>query len=165
MAAGSTYTPIATTTLGSSQTSYTFSSIPSTYTDIILIASIVTNATYGGLGVRVNGDTGTTYSTTFLYGTGSAAGSNRYSSQTQAYVYDSTVQNQTSPVVYQFQNYANSSTYKTFIGRWNATGSGDNVAASVSLWRNTAAINSITLLSNGAWQAGTQFTLYGIQAA
>ena len=35
MAAGSTYTPIATTTLGSNVASYTFSSIAGTYTDLV----------------------------------------------------------------------------------------------------------------------------------
>ena len=165
MAAGSTYTPIATTTLGSSATSYTFSSIPGTYTDLVLVASIVTNATYGGLGIQVNGDTGTNYSTTFINGTGSSATSNRYSNATQAYVYDSTVQNQVSPAIYNFQNYGNTTTYKTFVGRWNSTGSSDRVNGSVSLWRSTAAITSINLFANGTWQSGTTLTLYGIAAA
>ena len=34
----STYTPIATTTFASTATSYTFSSIPTTYTDLVLVA-------------------------------------------------------------------------------------------------------------------------------
>ena len=37
MAAGSTYTPIATTTLGSAQADVTFSSISGSYTDLVLI--------------------------------------------------------------------------------------------------------------------------------
>ena len=37
MAAGNTYTPIATTTLSSSQNDITFSSIPSTYTDLVIV--------------------------------------------------------------------------------------------------------------------------------
>ena len=51
MAAGSTYTPIATTTLGSAGT-ITFSSIPSTYTDLVIVLN--------GNGSRVAGtdDTG-----------------------------------------------------------------------------------------------------------
>jgi hypothetical protein len=40
MAAGATYTPIATYTVsGSSTLTYTFSSIPSTYTDLVLVVN------------------------------------------------------------------------------------------------------------------------------
>jgi hypothetical protein len=83
MAAGSTYTPIATTTLGSSTSSYTFSSIPQTYTDLVLIVSGYGAASDGNSIVcRVgNGtvDSGTNYSTTRLSGSGSSASSGRSS--------------------------------------------------------------------------------------
>jgi len=39
MAAAQTYEPIANTTFGSTTSSYTFSSIPSTYTDLFLVIS------------------------------------------------------------------------------------------------------------------------------
>ena len=66
MAAGITYTPIASTTLGSAAASYTFSSIPNTYTDLVLIASMADSNSGADqrMLVQVNGDTGTKYSTT-----------------------------------------------------------------------------------------------------
>jgi hypothetical protein len=37
--------------------------------------------------------------------------------------------------------------------------------ASVGLWRNTAAITSITITNAGTYQIGSTFTLYGIASA
>lgn len=165
MAAGSTYTPIATTTLGSAAASYTFSSIPSTYTDLILVANtIMTAADYISIQVG-NGsvDTGSNYSQTGIYGNGTTATSNRGSNQTTADVgYASTsVCNH----IVHFQNYSNTSTNKTFLSRSNNTSI--QTTAGVNLWRSTSAINTIKVLTYGGqtYAAGTTFTLYGIQAA
>ena len=51
-----TYTPIATTTLGSAQSSYTFSSISSAYTDLILIYNGTVTATGKDVRFYYNGD-------------------------------------------------------------------------------------------------------------
>jgi len=165
LAAGSTYTPIATTTLGSATSSYTFSSIPSTYTDLVLIINGQC-ASGGSLNtwVTLNSDTGTNYSSTTLYGDGTSAVSSRNANQTKGgFCALSSAVNST--VIYQFQNYSNSTTYKTFIGRGNV--SADIVDARVSLWRSTSAINTIKIeLTSGInFNSGTTFTLYGITAA
>ena len=62
-----TYTPIATTTLGSGQTSVTFSSISGTYTDLILIASASNTGGATNIRLQFNGDTATNYSSTRIY--------------------------------------------------------------------------------------------------
>ena len=62
MAAGSTYTPIATTTLGSAASSVTFSSISGSYTDLILITNPSSATTDQSIYVQFNADTGTNYS-------------------------------------------------------------------------------------------------------
>jgi hypothetical protein len=61
-------------------------------------------------------------------------------------------------------NYANTTTFKTHISRSN--NSSNFVMATVGLWRSTAAITSITLLTNTAdtFSVGSTFTLYGIKA-
>ena len=167
MPAGSTYTPIATTTLSSSTSSYTFSSIPSTYTDLVLIVrgKMVSGAYDTAL--RFNGDTGTNYSRTILTGTGSAASSGRGTSQNVMYIDGNGVKDTTfnSNDIIHIMNYSNSTTYKTAISRSNNAGTG--VDANVGLWRNTAAITSITILamSSGTWDTGSTFTLYGIASA
>ena len=167
MAAGSTYTPIATTTVsGSSTTTYTFSSIPSTYTDLILVSSAQMSGTGTTGSFRFNGDTGSNYSFTYLYGNGTSAASGRQSNQT-AGIWDSWADRLSNTMfetdILHIMNYSNTTTYKTALSRSNSS---VTTEAAVNLWRSTAAINSLTVyISTGNFVAGSTFTLYGIQAA
>jgi hypothetical protein len=163
MAAGSTYTPIATTTLGSATGSYTFSSIPATYTDLVLIADW-SNAAGTGTAIILNGDTSGNYSYTYMYGTGSAAGSGRNSNATNTGIgYDPTANRRQNSIVH-FMNYSNTTTYKTILVRNNVPEF--QIVGSVNLWRSTAAINSIKIDNSPQnFNAGATFTLYGISAA
>ena len=166
MAAGSTYTPIATTT-ASAASSYTFSSIPSTYTDLILVVT-AKNSNAGTSAnnwrFQFNGDTGSNYSDTFLTGNGSSASSSRDSSQAEIYWGASNqASNSDSVSIAHIMNYANTTTYKTMIARGNSAEA--FTCASVGLWRSTAAINSIKIYSGGASTFTGTLTLYGIAAA
>lgn len=167
----STYTPIQTTTLGSAQASYTFSSISGLYTDLVLVVNeLNATATNTSFQFQVgNGsvDTGANYSLTEIFGNGTTASSDRASSDTAAYFNGPGIgTSTTTPNVYvmNFMNYSNTTTYKTFIGRG---GSADkNTVATVNLWRLTSAINTIKIFqSTNNMAAGTTFTLYGIAAA
>ena len=165
MAAGSTYTPIATYTVPSAAANYTFSSISGSYTDLVLIINggASTNA---DAQIQFNGDTGSNYSVTVLRGDGTTVNSTRSSAATywrvDSYGYLSTA-NSTIDIV-QIMNYSNTTTYKTGLSRANNAGAG--VDATVGLWRNTAAITSIKLFTDtGTFNTGTTFTLYGIAAA
>lgn len=153
-----TYEPIATTTLGSSAASYTFSSIPSTYTDIILIAN-AKGTSAESIKMQFNGDTGSNYSFTYVVNTASGRATNT------AFAlggYVNTTENIVSIV--NIQNYANTTTYKTTVDRRG--GASNFVGMDVSLWRSTAAITSILLAPEaGSFAAGSTFTLYGIKAA
>ena len=166
MPAGSTYTPIATTTLGSATNSVTFSSIPSTYTDLILIESFQFTST-GSQSRMSFGDTSTLYSVTTLRGDGSAANSARFTAQP---VIANTPGNTNATANIQvngirhIMNYANTTTFKTVIQRYND--SSEQLTAVVGLWRNTAAISTIVLASlSGNYASGSTFTLYGIASA
>jgi hypothetical protein len=163
MPAGSTYSTIATTTLGSAQANVTFSSF-SGYTDLVLVFNGRSTSTGGwNLFLQFNGDTGTNYSNTGMAGDGSTAYSFRGSNNAAAggFFVDGT---NPGTVIVNLMNYSNSSTNKTIIGRGNNTGIGTD--ARVGLWRNTAAITSMLIYSNGGnWLAGSTFTLYGISAA
>jgi hypothetical protein len=162
MAAGFTYEPIATTTLGSDQSSVTFSTISGSYTDLILIAT-TPNAQVGqNIKLELNSDTGTNYSLTTLVGSGSAASSDRESNTaTPSALYLGADSNG----IMHFQNYSNTTTYKTVLIRTNAPS--NNVITRVLLWRSTSAITSIKLKreSTNDIKSGSTFTLYGIAAA
>jgi hypothetical protein len=163
MAAGSTYTPIATTTLGSAAASYTFSSIPSTYTDLVLVANVTLSSSGTNLECRINGDTGSNYSFTSVYGTGGSALSNRQSNAASMFIdYYSDPNTTISTFRINFMNYSNTTTYKTVLSRSDNTSRGTEAAA--GLWRSTAAINQIQLYvgSSLTFAAGTTLTLYGV---
>jgi hypothetical protein len=179
MAAGSTYTPIFTTTLGSAAASVTFSSIPSTYTDLVLVSFAQGQASGGDnrLQLQFNGDTATNYSSTYLVGNGSTASSARDTNRSQI---DNVTQladsgsSSFSPFIHHIMNYANTTTYKTVLQRGNDAGdtttSYRQTGASAGLWRSTSAITSIVIKGGGGnsssgFSAGSTFTLYGIAAA
>ena len=166
-----TYTPIATTTLGSAASSVTFSSISGSYTDLILIASNIVPSTGMDITMIVNSDSGSNYSTTYLSGDGTNARSGRLTSQTKMYVSDIWVGvGGTNPTMFivNCMNYSNATTYKTFLSRAAVQGasSAAETTANVSLWRSSSAITSVTLqTSSGTMGSGSTFTLYGIAAA
>lgn len=167
MPAGSTYSTIATTTLGSPQANYTFSSISGSYTDLVLIMQTSISSGTQQNKLQFNGDTATNYSSTFLTGNGSSAGSGNQANNASMLIgYDdyntSSIGQMT---IVHIQNYANTATNKTTIARGSNANTG--VSLTVGLWRSNVAINSITILpSSGAnYAAGTTFTLYGIAAA
>lgn len=167
-----TYEPISTTTASGSTDSITFSSISGSYTDLIIVANWGPSLNGDGTVMRFNSDTGTNYSDTELYGTGSTAGSQRRSSAsfidiTRAIGGDGT--NKYTNSIINIQDYANTTTYKTSLIRANlATGTYAGVAALAGLWRSTSAITSITILtlsSGSNLLSGSTFTLYGIKEA
>jgi hypothetical protein len=167
----STYEKIATTTLGSAAASYTFSSIAGTYTDIVAVfAGTMTAADYVQFQVG-NGsvDTGSNYSNTALKGNGSTASSSRSSNSTNIFTPEPMNTNQGNLII-NFQNYANTTTYKTTVMRTNVpltdVGAVGSTSATVGLWRSTSAINTIKFytFAGQTFATGSTFTLYGIKA-
>jgi len=162
-----TYEPIQTQTLGTAVATVTFSSIPQTYTDLVLQIVAGTNTSVTEPKIVLNGDTGSNYSNTSLSGNGSAASSNRRTNQT-GWILDwvggiTTNVSQYNSTTH-IQNYSNSTTYKTAITRANSTDYGPDLMT--FLWRSTAAITSFQVvpIANN-FLAGSTFTLYGIKAA
>ena len=164
MAAGSTYTPIATTTLGSSQTSVTFNSF-SGYTDLELVINGKLVSGADNISLRFNSDSGSNYSETAISGNGSAASSFRDSNLTYGLV--GTMYTTDSVHRIKIMNYSNTTTNKTTLSRSDTAGS--VTQAWVMLWRSTSAITSFSVqLGAGgslSFATGSTFTLYGIAAA
>ena len=166
-----TYEPISTQTLGSAASDVTFSSIPGTYTDLVLVSVVRSSRTvdaYDNLRVQFNSDTGSNYSQTFLYGSGSAAGSSRASNGTYIYAADIETSNSgyagLSTVIFNINNYSNTTTNKTLLSRVSSPNT--FVEAVVGLYRSTSAVSSIKLIcAISQFVAGSTFTLYGIKSA
>ena len=167
-----TYDCIATTTLGSNTASVTFSSISGTYTDLFLLVVFGTS-TSDYLKLTFNSDTTMSNdSGTYLSGSGSSASSGRYTSTSSPeYWLGGAISADTNAygtiAKININNYSNTTTYKTVIARLDRASSTGGTAGVVGLWRNTAAITSLTLsVVNGAYNlvSGSTFSLYGIKS-
>jgi len=153
-------------TLTSAAASITFSTISGAYTDLVLVVSATwSGSSNSSFGFRLNSDSASNYSITQLYGDGSSAASGRNSNQSKA-VIGQINPTEIGTTIFQFQNYSNSTTYKTTLSRSNVAGV--ITLAGVALWRNTAAITQIDLEyfdTAGTFDTGSTFSLYGIKAA
>jgi hypothetical protein len=160
----STYEKIATTTLGSASNDVTFTSIPATYTDIVVICNTKTDTGTADLWFNFNSDTGGNYSITFISGNGSIVQSARNTNATKMSVTNyGYLETTIGTYIVNIQNYSNTTTYKSSLARANTTSNG--LAAGVGLWRSTAAISTIKISpSANNFASGSTFTLYGIKA-
>jgi len=166
-----TYTLISSNTLSSAAATVTFSSIPATYTDLLLKISARNDAAFyvSSAVIKINAITGT-YSFTTLVGDGSAPSSGRDSGSYQGF-YLSAVNGNTatsnsfsSHEVY-IPNYAGSANKVASLDNANET----NATAAyrtinASLLGNTAAVTSLTITTNSTnFLTGSSFYLYGIK--
>jgi len=162
----STMVPIATVTVLASQATVTLSNIPQTYTDLILAGNGSISGT-ANTWLRVNGDSGTNYVATVLYGTGSTASSLKRTGDTAGVLLDAVgpAANGTQMYFTQIMSYASTNIFKTVIHRGGAAA--QESVACVGVWRSTSAITSVTIYPDNSrtWNAGSTFTLYGIKAA
>ena len=167
-----TYKAIATVTVGSGgTTSFEFTNIPQTYTDLVLLLSARDNANAitHNIALTFNGSS-SGYNGKFLYGNGSTAtsenaGRTDFLQGTYANGITSTGSTFTNFEIY-IPNYT-SSNYKSVsingVIENNATTGFDFMAASI--WSNTSAITSIkwTEIDGATFSQYTTATLYGIK--
>lgn len=169
-----TYEPIATTTLSSPVSSITFSSIPSTFTDLRLVLSCPGFSSYNDLtAFEFNNDTGSNYALCRLRGDGSSATSSAVSSDTKL-----TPMNANTSAGYPFfitfdiLSYANTSVYKTALISFNNDqfGSSGNIGRCVGIWRSASALSTIKIYTGinaifNTFPNNTTATIYGILKA
>ena len=171
-----TYTLISSNVLSSSAASVTFSSIPATYTDLVLRISGRTTgaAVFDNLGIQFNGSATAVYSDTTLRGAGAGgADSVRDSNYSAVLFYNSSSSGgSTSNTFGNAEIYIPSYTVSQNkpvggfgVSETNATTA--YMSAGAFLWRNTAAITSLAITSdNGqSFVSGSSFYLYGISNA
>ena len=162
-----TFEPIATTTLGTATSNITFSTIPATYTDLRLIFTGTITTAGPDLTFRINGDTGTNYSWTALFGSGTSAGSNRATSSTNIPITPNSGFSATVPMFASIDifSYAGSTNKTILISNNNDRNGSGYVERIVGLWRSTSAITSVSVQVTNTLTAGTTATLFGIKAA
>lgn len=167
-----TYNKIATTTVsGGSTNSIDFNSISGAYTDLVLVLSHAFASTSGLVYVNINNDsTNNNYSQQRItWDAGGYGGDHNGGANNVNQHFISWTRTNWGNTVVNFMNYSNTTTHKSVINRTsnsesNTAGQG---STSLFLWRNTAAINQITILnsSNINFTAGSKATLYGILKA
>lgn len=165
-----TYTLISSNILGVQTTSVTFSSIPATYTDLVLKASTRSSAAsnLSAYNVTFNGSSAG-YNTIYLNGNGASVASNAFNSA--AYFEmpygngDGATANSFASFDLYISNYLSSSykqSFPDFCGEGNTT-TAYRTIESIN-WSNTSAITSITIQPKvNDWLAGSSFYLYGIK--
>lgn len=170
----STYVSIGTTSLTSTTDTVTFSSIPNTYTDLVLIAQVSTAHSNNGarLYMQFNTDTSTSntnYSNHFMRGDGTTASASKDTGQPHiAYGQAGNSTDNFNTMIVNIMNYSNSSTYKTILSKSanTSTEANGSLRWTAGMWQNTNAITTITLTCDtGGHRANSTFTLYGIKAA
>lgn len=165
-----TYESIATATASGVSGTVTFSSIPQTFTDLILVMQLGYLAGSHYAIVRANGDNdgNANYGNTYLLGDGSSASTGGNSGLSGFYssfgILGNTTLNFMS--VMQIFNYSNTTTFKTALIRDNLVTSGTESVVAVRR-TDTNAITSLEIKATSAaiYAAGSIFTLYGIKAA
>ena len=160
--------PISTVTVGSGgAATITFSSIPQTYTDLVVKISGRTNyaGAFDNTNVQFNGSS-TSYTLRFLYGNGASNGS-----ATDTKIYDYTDGNTNTASTFSnsefyIPNYT-SANYKSVSNDSVLENNGTSAVNyfGAGLWSNTAAITSMVLapLLGTSFQQYSTATLYGIR--
>jgi hypothetical protein len=154
-----TYTPLATVTLGSSASSVTFSSIPATYRDLVLVVEGFGSGGDAAL-MTLNGDTtNSNYSYVRMYGTGSGSG---VSSAANAREIINIYTGRGTHII-QIMDYSATDKHTTSLSRSSTAGT--IVMAFASRWTNTAAVTSVSLsLGGSTFEPTTVLSLYGVIA-
>lgn len=160
------YESIATLSGTGSSGTISFTSIPSTYKHLQLRFMAKASGTGGTENpwLRFNNDSATNYSAHRLYGNGSAASADAFTTVAQiraGFIPDSSTANLMGVAIIDILDYADTNKYKTVR---ILSGVGGYITLSSGNWRSTSAVNRIDLIENGLnWTSNSTFALYGIK--
>lgn len=159
-----TYTPIASTTLGSATGSVTFNvSGVQTYRDLIIVCQYLANSGTNFPGIRFNSDTGANYSTVLMRGNGSTAGSGTGGTDRLDFSFFGSTTTEREIATIQIFDYTQSK-HKSTLMRSDRAGGG--TCAWAGRWANTNAVTSILIydVNGSTFAPGSTFSLYGVIA-
>jgi hypothetical protein len=157
-----TYTALATRTLTGTAASVTFSSIPATYRDLVVVyRGTSANTGIGSFTMRFNSDAATNYS--YMLMDANAAGVTSPTNSFTSAVAGLTISSSQNISIAHIMDYSATDKHKTVIARGNAMGD-SFVRVVASRWANTAAITSILCRTDQGsnFNSGATFSLYGI---
>jgi hypothetical protein len=151
-------------TLAASTSSITFSAIPQTYGDLVVVFVGRSNSggSTQGFATRFNEDTGSNYPRVSMLGNGSFTTSTTAS---QTFIANPIAGDTLSSVIFSIMDYSQADKHKTVLFRANVT-NGHLFGATAGRWSNTTPIASITLFdeNNNGFTSGSTFSLYGVIA-
>ena len=169
-----TYTLISSEVLASSAASVTFSSIPATYTDLVVRAAVRSNFanTIELMLITINANSGSLYSMTAVYGTGVSPASDR-DSGTSLNFDPAGAANNTANTFSNYELYipsyqaSQNKPVSSFTVTENNTSDNNRAQANAGLFRSTAAITSLSFAPRYGtnFVSGSSFYLYGISNA
>jgi hypothetical protein len=163
-----TYDLIASTTLTSASTSITFSTIPTKYQDIKLVASIIGDGVGKANQIFFNSDTtGTNYKTTRVFSTYSVNTGDRVTNNgiLGGWTTDGSKQDKVGYlIVADIFSYNNSSIKKSVIARVTDP-AGRYYGMTVGFWTSTNAITNIEYRTASNMPIGSTVSIYGIEKA
>lgn len=166
-----TWVALKSTTVGTATPTITFTGIPSTYTDLILMSNSKCSNTSTGasITIRFNSDSAGNYSQSSIQASSTSRITERYANTTgidggRINTSNSSNSNWGQAITH-IQNYASTSYQKLCLSKSSVTNEAWKQYQSGSLWRNSAnAINTITITCGYDFLVGSTFSLYGVKA-
>lgn len=164
-----TFEPIATSTLNNTSATHTFSNIPSTYTDLIVVheGRVVANSTW----IRLNDDGAANYSHTAVSGNGASStgrstkGAGAPNDRRLELGTASTTTGNRTVTIFQINDYTNTSWFKNVLCRSACIGR--SVIFASGTWHSTSSVTRIDIGNDNSanWLDNSVCTLYGIKKA
>ena len=151
-----TYRPLATVTLGTAVSSVSFSSIPSSYRDLILVYNATGNSSQVCT-LQINGSAANGSTVSMVGASGFVV------SNTSTTLIGGLIDTTRGVNILQFMDYSATDKHKTYLIR--ADRAAANTVAYAARWAQTSAINSIAVFTgSGNFDVGSVFSIYGVIA-
>lgn len=152
------YIALATTTLGSAAATVTFSSIPATYKDLVVVMGSRASAGQQA-NLRLNSSSASIYSEVVMLGFSGGAISYTSSGTSFTQILNNTSGDTT---IINIMDYSATNKHKTVLMRTNSSGA--STMAQAGRWASTDAINTVSLEMQGGatFSIGSVLSLYGV---
>lgn len=165
-----TYDLVASVTTTSDASTIEITSLPTTYTDLIIVGfingfDVTTGSPY--IGVRLNGDTANNYRYTSLYNTSSDYNDSNNSGPIAAAGVGVTSTSMPVSYVAHLMNFRGSK-YKNVVSRAGISVGNGPENINTTTWRNTGTVTSVSFglfYTVGKMKSGSSVEIYGVQKA